>query len=169
MNKSIALWITSVFGQQLGQVIGIVLIAMLPIFELRGAIPVAYAFGFSWQSAIIIATIGNLLPIPFILFFLESIFKYMKKHNILNNFVAKLEEKAVAKSETVAKYQFWGLAIFVAIPLPGTGAWTGALIASVMKMDKKQAILSIAIGVLIAAVLVTFATYGLFGNLVKLG
>ena len=168
MGKSIALWITSIFGQQLGQVIGILFISMLPIVELRGAIPVAYAFGFNWPSAMLIAIIGNLLPIPFILIFLESIFKYMKKHNILSNFVTKLEEKAVAKSETVAKYQFWGLAIFVGIPLPGTGGWTGALIASVMKMDKKQAFLSIAIGVIIAAILVTFATYGLFGSLVKL-
>lgn len=164
MGKKIALWISGIFGSGLGKVLGVGFISMIPIVELRGAVPVAYALGLSWQSAIIISIIGNLLPIPFILIFLDAIFKFMKKHSIFGDLVTKLEDKAVAKSDKVTKYQFWGLVIFVAIPLPGTGGWTGALIASVMKMNKKKAFLSILIGIIIAAIIVTTLTYGLVGN-----
>lgn len=167
MGNSIVLWITSILGESAGKIIGVFFISMLPIIELRGAIPVGLAFGLDWYTAAICSMIGNLLPIPFILLFLDAVFKFMKKHNIFAGLVEKLEEKAVSKSDKVTKYQFWSLVIFVAIPLPGTGAWTGALIASVMKMNKKQAMLSITLGVLIAAIIVTILTYGLVGNIIK--
>jgi len=166
MGRSIVLWITGIFGAEAGKIIGTFIISMLPIIELRGAIPVAFAMGLNWQTAIICAIIGNILPIPFILLFLNWIFEFMKKHNIFKDLVVKLEERALAKSDKVLKYQFWGLALFVAIPLPGTGGWTGALIASVMKMNKKEAFLSILIGILSAAVVVTFITYFLVGNII---
>ena len=153
-------------GAGAGKVIGTFIISMLPIIELRGAIPVAFAMGLNWKIAIICAIIGNLLPIPFILLFLDVIFKFMKKHNILGNFVLWLEEKGRKNAPRVEKYGFWGLMLFVAIPLPGTGGWTGALIASVMKMSKKNSIISITLGVLLAATVFTIATYGLIGNVI---
>ena len=166
MGSAIVSWVIEIFGQGIGKIIGVFFISMLPVIELRGAIPVAYALGLNWQTAMIVAIIGNMFPIPFILLFLDFVFKFMKEHNILKNLVVKLENKAVASSDKVTKYKFWGLAIFVGIPLPGTGGWTGALIASVMKMRRKAALLSIFIGVVVAAILVTMATYGVFGSIV---
>lgn len=163
MGSAIVSWITSILGADAGKIVGVIFISMLPVIELRGAIPVAFALGLNWWTAMVCAIIGNILPIPFILLFLEAVFKFMKKHNIFSGLVEKLEKIAASKNERVTKYEFWGLTIFVAIPLPGTGGWTGALIASVMKMNRKSAFLSIIIGVLIAAVVVTMLTYGLVG------
>ena len=137
MGYSIVEWITYILGANAGEMIGTVVISMLPVIELRGAIPVAYALGLNWQTAMLCAVVGNLLPIPFILLFIDWAFAFMKRHGILVTFVEKLEAKAIAK------YQFWRLALFVAIPLPGTGGWIGALIASMMKTNKKDALLSI--------------------------
>ena len=104
---------------------------------------------------------GNLLPIPFIIVFIRKIFKWMQsKSPRLANIVAKLEAKADKKKDKVLKYEFWGLMLFVAIPLPGTGAWTGALIAAMLDMQLKRAFPAIAVGVLTAAIIVTAATYG---------
>ena len=159
MGENIIERIIGIFGGQTGGIIGVIFIAMLPVIELRGAIPVAYlGLGFSWQSAVFFSVIGNMIPIPFILFFLETMFNFMKKHNILTGLVNKMESIATEKNERISKIKFWGLVVFVAIPLPGTGAWTGSLIASVMKMDKKSAFLSVLAGVLIAAVIVTLMT-----------
>ena len=166
MGQTIVLWIQEIFGTDAGKLIGTFFISMLPVIELRGAIPVAFAMGLNWQTAFICAIIGNTLPIPFILLFLGWIFEFMKKHGILSGLVVKLENRALAKSDKVLKYQFWGLALFVAIPLPGTGGWTGALIASVMKMNKKQAFLSILIGILGAGIVITIATYFLVGSII---
>jgi len=167
MGYSIVEWITYILGANAGEMIGTVVISMLPVIELRGAIPVAYALGLNWQTAMLCAVVGNLLPIPFILLFIDWAFAFMKRHGILVTFVEKLEAKAIAKSDAVAKYQFWGLALFVAIPLPGTGGWTGALIASMMKTNKKDALLSISAGVLIAVVVVITATYFLAGSIIN--
>ena len=166
MGEAIVAWFADIFGQGIGQVIGVFFISMLPIIELRGAIPVAYMFNFQWWPAMMLAMIGNMLPVPIILFFVEAVFDFMKKHNILKGFVEKMEQKATAKTASVEKYRFWGLALFVAIPLPGTGAWTGALIASMMKMNKKDAMLSILVGVVGAGFIVTALVYGLVGSIV---
>ena len=167
MGEKIALSITGFLGASIGKIIGVFIIAMLPIIELRGAIPVAFAMNLDWKVAMICAIIGNLLPIPFILLFLDAIFNFMKKHNIFKSFVLWLEEKGRKNAPKIEKYGFWGLMIFVAIPLPGTGGWTGALIASVMKMSKKKSIISISLGVIIAAVIVTILTYGFVGSVIK--
>lgn len=167
MGNQIVTWITGIFGAEAGKLIGVFIISMLPVIELRGAIPVAFALGVNWWTAFVIAVVGNTLPIPFILLFLESVFKFMKKHNIFGKWVEKLEATAMSKNEKVEKYKFWGLALFVGIPLPGTGGWTGALIASVMKMDKQRAFASIFVGILGAAIVVTAATYGLVGYFVR--
>jgi len=124
MGESIVLLIEGIFGASAGKIIGTFIISLLPVIELRGAIPVAFALGLNWQTAIICSIIGNLLPVPFILLFLDIVLNFMKKHNIFKKFVLWLEEKAQKNSPKVEKYGFWGLMIFTAIPLPGTGAWT---------------------------------------------
>ena len=135
------------------------LISMVPIIELRGALPVALASGVNLPAAIILTVAGNLLPIPFILLFIRPIFKWFKKLGALRSFVQRLEERAFKKSDKVAKNNFWGLVIFVAIPLPGTGAWTGALIAALLDMRLKYALPAIALGVVIASAIISAAYY----------
>ena len=138
------------------------LMAMVPIIELRGAIP--YGAGIAglpiWQAALI-AVLGNLLPVPFLVVFTRDVFTWMrKKSDKLNSIVLRMERKADKNKDVVLRYEFWGLMILVAIPLPGTGAWTGALVAAMMDMQLKRAFPAIALGVVAAAFIVTWVTYG---------
>ena len=138
------------------------LMAMVPIIELRGAIP--YGAGIAglpiWQAALI-AVLGNLLPVPFLVVFTRDVFTLMrKKSDKLNSIVLRMERKADKNKDVVLRYEFWGLVILVAIPLPGTGAWTGALVAAMMDMQLKRAFPAIALGVVVAAFIVTWVTYG---------
>lgn len=138
-------------------------VSMIPIVELRGGIPFGVAQGLEYHEAIIAAVIGNMIPVPFIILFIRRIFAFLRKNfPFMNRLIDKLEKKAHLKGKTVKKYQFWGLAIFVGIPLPGTGAWTGAMIASFLDMRLKDCILPIFLGVLSAAVIITMITYGVF-------
>ena len=135
------------------------LISMVPVIELRGGLPFALGSGIHPVLAWILAIAGNFLPLPFILLFIRPIFKWMKKFRIFKKLVDKIEARAMNKSDKVLKYSFWGLAIFVGLPLPGTGGWTGALIAALLDMRLKRAIPSILIGLIIAATLVTIVCY----------
>lgn len=145
----------------IGKILTTLAISMVPVIELRGAIPIAVANGLEWYIAIPLAIIGNLIPVPFIIIFIRRIFEWMrKKSQKLDGLVTKLENRALSKKETVMKYAFWGLFIFVAIPLPGTGAWTGALIAAMLDMRLKRAFPSIVLGVLTAGIIVAFVSYG---------
>ena len=133
------------------------LVAMVPVVELRGAIPFGVVRGLNIWTAIIASVLGNLVPVPFII----RIFAWMRAHMPkLDGLVTRMEKKAEKNRATVEKYAFWGLAILVAIPLPGTGAWTGALVAAMMEMRLKRAFPAIAIGVVIAGVIVSVVTYG---------
>ncbi len=144
-----------------GKILMTLVVSMVPIIELRGAIPIAVGNGLDWRIAIPLAIIGNLIPVPFIIVFIKRIFAFLrKKSGWLNRFVTKIENRAEKKMGTVQKYAFWGLFIFVAIPLPGTGAWTGALIAAMLDMRLKKAFPSIALGVLTAGIIVAFVSYG---------
>lgn len=137
------------------------LIAMTPVLELRAAIPAGVIGGLSVDQALIIAILGNMVPVPFIIVFVRRILKWLKeKSPKLGDWARKLEEKADSKKEQVLKYEFWGLMILVAIPLPGTGAWTGALVAAMLDMQLKRAIPAIGLGVVLAGLLVALATYG---------
>ncbi len=137
------------------------IVSMVPVIELRGAIPIGVGLGLTHFEAMVVSMIGNMVPVPFIILFIRPIFKWMTaKSERLGRLVKKLESKAEGKWEQVHRYQFFGLAVFVGIPLPGTGAWTGALIAAVMDMRMRSALPSIFIGVLIAGFLVTGLTYG---------
>lgn len=137
------------------------LVAMVPVIELRGAIPFGVVRGLSIWTAIIASVLGNLVPVPFIILFIRKIFAWMRAHMPkLDKLVTRMEQKAEKNRATVEKYAFWGLAILVAIPLPGTGAWTGALVAALLDMRMRKAVPSILLGVLIAAGIMTAITFG---------
>ena len=135
--------------------------AMVPVVELRGAIPYGVLAGLSVPAAFVLAVAGNLAPIPFLVVFTRKVFEWLRtKSRWLDRLVSKLEAKAEKNKEVVNRYKFWGLVVLVAIPLPGTGAWTGALVAAMMDMRLKRAMPAITLGVLIAGVIVTTITYG---------
>ena len=144
-----------------GKLLMTFLISMVPVVELRGAIPIGVAHGLPFWWAIPVAIVGNLVPVPFIIIFIKKIFAWLRtKSRWLENLVTRMENRAIGKIDTVKKYAFWGLFLFVAIPLPGTGAWTGSLIAAMMDMKVKEAFPSILLGVVTAGVIISFVTYG---------
>lgn len=135
-------------------------VSMVPVIELRGAIPIGVGMGLSPIVATLIAVAGNLVPIPFILILLQYIFNFLRDKKYTKNIVTWLEKKAEKNREKIDKYGWLGLILLVAIPLPGTGAWTGALVASCFKMKKRPAMLAITAGVVIAGAVVSLITYG---------
>lgn len=152
----------------LGKVLTTLFVSMVPVIELRGAIPIGTGLGLPLGLSIVVSIIGNMIPVPFIIVFIRKIFEWMrKKLPKLNGFVTKLEEKADKQKEKVLRYEFWGLFILVAIPLPGTGAWTGALVAAMLDMRLKKAIPSILLGVVTAGIVVALVTSGVVTFLVR--
>ena len=141
------------------------LISMIPIVELRGSIPYAAIQGIPWYVALPLAIVGNLLPVPFILLFVKKVFDWMRKYPKLKKIVDFCENKFARKVEKAENVAFWTLVGFIAIPLPGTGAWTGSGIAAVCEVPFKKAILAAVIGVCIAAVVVTLIAYGALAGL----
>lgn len=151
-------WLTETMA---GEFLLTVLVSMVPIIELRGGIPFGVAAGLPVWMAFVAAVIGNIIPAPFIIMFIKRIFAWMRrKLPKLNSVVDKLETKAHLKGATVTKYKYLGLAIFVAIPLPGTGAWTGALVAAFLDMRLRKAMPAIILGVVVAGFLISILTYG---------
>ena len=151
----------------LGKELSVFICSMLPVIELRGSIPMAFALGMPWWESYIISVIGNMVPVPIILIVINSLLKWMsaskiKLCNIFANFLLGKIEKNRARIE---KYSFWGLCFFVAIPLPATGAWTGAMVAATIGLKPWKAILSTFLGVLIAGAIVTLIVYGGIGFL----
>lgn len=157
--EAIRLWMEQNF---FGELLYTALMAMAPVVELRGAIPFGHnVLGLNIWLAAAASIVGNLLPVPFIIIYVRRVFAFLRrKIPKLNRMVDRLVRKAEGKRETVNKYGFWGLCILVAIPLPGTGAWTGSMVAAFMDMRIKKAFPAIALGVVIAAVIVSFLTTG---------
>ena len=151
-------WLTST---TVGRFVATFLISMVPIIELRGGLPYGIAFGLDYPLALTAAVLGNMLPVPFIIVFINRIFHWMRRRiPKMDNFITKLENKAHLKGEKVEKYGPIALMLFVGIPLPGTGAWTGALIAALLDMKLKSAWPCIFLGVLMAAAIMTALTFG---------
>ena len=139
-----------------------ILVSMIPVVELRGGIPFGVAHGLPLPLAVMAAVIGNMLPIPFLILFTRRVFEWLRRHiPRLEGVIARLERKAESKKDLVQRYKFWGLLVLVAIPLPGTGAWTGALVACVMDLRLKSALPAIFSGVLIAGAIVSAITMGI--------
>jgi len=149
-----------------GKELIIFIISMLPILELRGGLIAATLLGLKGLPSFIICFLGNILPVPFILWFITPIFNYLKKTKLFKGMVLKLEKKAMNKKEQIEKLQYIGLMLFVGIPLPGTGAWTGCLIAAMLGMDKKKSMLYTIFGVIMAGIIMMVLSYGLLDNII---
>ena len=160
-REHIAIWFASTLGQYISKEAVVFIISMIPILELRGGLVVSKLIGVPLLTAIPLCIVGNIIPIPFILLFIKQIFKWLKKVKFFEKFVVKLENRAMSKSDSIRRYEFWGLALFVGIPLPGTGAWTGSLIAALLNLDLKKAILAELVGIVMATVIMSVFSYGL--------
>ena len=143
------------------------IISLLPVLELRGGLIAAAILKIPYLKAAIICIVGNILPIPFILLFLNRIFNFMEKWGPTKKIVKYFKNLAVKNKSKIDKYGFWGLVLFVGIPLPGTGAWTGALVASVFGMDIKKASLGILLGIILAFIIMSIISYGVLFNIIK--
>jgi uncharacterized membrane protein len=158
---AIAVW----FGETLGQYIPAewvtFIVSLLPILECRGGIVVGRMLDVPLPLTILMSVIGNVLPIPFILLFIKKIFEWLKPTKLFGKLVCKLEERAMKKSDALRKGEFLGLLLFVGIPLPGTGAWTGSLLASLLGVKVGKASLACLLGVAMATVIVSFIMYGI--------
>lgn len=164
--ESLVQWFTANLSPYISEQAVVFLISMFPILELRGGLLAASLLKVSAVQAIPICVTGNIIPIPFILLFIRQIFKWLKKVRIFRPIIVKLEEKAMGKSDQIRKYEFWGLVAFVGIPLPGTGAWTGALIASLLGVDIKKSSAAILLGIAVATVIMYIFSYVIVGNVV---
>ena len=150
-----------------GKEVIVFIISMLPILELRGGLIAASLLGLSPLESYLISIIGNLIPVPFILFLINRILKAMEKSRfkVFNGFYNFLHKKIQKHKTSIEKYGFWGLVIFVGIPLPGTGAWTGTMIASFLEMDKKKSFLAVLLGMLMASIIMMIISFGVISNI----
>jgi uncharacterized membrane protein len=149
-----------------GKELVVFIISLMPILELRGGLIAAALLNLNIIRAFIICFIGNIIPIPFILWLITPIFDYLKKTKLFSGLVNKLESKAMSKKDQIEKLQYIGLMLFVGIPLPGTGAWTGCLIAALLNMNKKKAMLYAILGVIMAGIIMMIFSYGILDNIV---
>ena len=154
---------SSTLGQYVSEEVVVFLISMLPLIELRGGLLAASLLKVSIYKAIPLCIIGNIIPIPFILLFIRAIFDWMKRWKIFRGIIEKLEKRAMSKSDQVTRYEFWGLVLFVGIPIPGTGAWMGSLVAALLEMDVKKAVIAELIGIALATTIMSILSYGLLG------
>lgn len=150
------------FGKQLM----VFIISLMPILELRGGLIAAALLKLNPVESYIISIIGNIIPVPFILWFINRILEWMRKGKKLSKVAKWLDKKVEKRKGTIEKYGFWGLVLFVGIPLPGTGAWTGCLIAAVLEMDRKKSFLAAMIGIFVASIIMMIVSFGLLGNLI---
>lgn len=145
-----------------GKEVAIFIISLLPILELRGGLIAARILGVEFIKAFIICYIANILPVPFILLFINWIFNKMSKWKPTKKIVDWLSNKTLKKKDQIDKYGYFGLFLFVGIPLPGTGAWTGSLLAILLNLEKKKSFIAIALGVLAAGIIMSLLSYGIF-------
>ena len=158
-------WFMGALNGKVSKEIIVFIISMVPILELRGGLLAASFLNIDIVKAIWYCVAGNVIPVPFILLLITPIFDWLKRTKTFRPLVERLEARALGKSEQIEKYQFWGLALFVGIPLPGTGAWTGSLIASLLGMKFRKAFPAVVLGIVIATVIMSILSYGLLGAL----
>jgi len=162
--------IVNLFGSiteaPLGKEIIVFIISMFPILELRGGLVAAALLDMNSLASFVICIIANMLVIPIALFLLEKIFNFLKKIKIFNKIITKIENKTLSKKDKLDKYGYLGLLLFVGIPLPGTGAWTGCFLASLLNLDKKKSALAAMGGVLMAGIIMMIISFGLLKNII---
>ena len=158
-------WFSNHLSQFISPEGAVFIISMIPILELRGGLLAASLLKISAAKALPICIVGNILPIPFILLLIRHVLEWMKKVPCFRGIALWLERKAMSKKGQIEKYEFWGLMLFVGIPLPGTGAWTGALVASLLHMKFGKAFGAILVGIALATVIMSIRSYGVLGML----
>ena len=166
MTEKVAKFMVSIFGAWAGTTIGkyfiVFVISLLPILELRGGLIASSILGLPMLESFIVCFIGNIVPIPFILWFITPLFDKLKKTKHFHKLVVKLEAKANKKKDQIENLKYLGLFLFVGIPLPGTGAWTGTLAASILDMDFKKSVIAIMGGVILAGIIMGLLSLGIF-------
>lgn len=163
MTEAITDYLVGLFQGSITKELIIFIISMFPVLELRGGMIAAKLLDVELLKAFVICYLGNILPIPFILLFIRRIFQFLKRFKKIGGAIEKLEIRSMRKSEKVKRWRNWGLLAFVAIPLPGTGGWTGALIAALLDIRIRNSFPIIALGVLIANLIMSVFSYGLLG------
>lgn len=164
--ESLVTWFVETLGGKISKELIVFIISMVPILELRGGLLAASVMSIPIVRAIVLCVVGNIIPVPFILLLITPIFNWLKQTDTFRPMVEKLENRALSKKDQIEKYEFWGLVLFVGIPLPGTGAWTGSLIASLIGMKFKKAFPAVIIGIIMATVIMSIVSYGLLGALI---
>ena len=152
----------NLFFSEQSKELAVMATAALPIIELRGAIPFGIALGLTPTYTFLFSLFGSMIPVPLLIWLIRPVFAYKRRREFLGKIVDKICSRSLAKSDSVQKYGFWGLVIFVGIPLPGTGVWSGALVATLLEMPVKLAFPAIFIGNLIAGIAVMILSYGAF-------
>ena len=165
--ESLVVWFTETLGAYISRELVIFIISMIPILELRGGLIAGSLLKVPITVAAPICVIGNVIPVPFILLFIRQIFKWLRNVPVIGPIIQKLEKRAMGKSDSIRKYEFWGPVAFVGIPLPGTGAWTGALIASLLGVDIKKSSAAILVGIALATIIMYVFSYLIVGNVVS--
>ena len=164
--ESIMSWVISALSGHVSREMIVFIISMVPILELRGGLLAASVLNINITRALWICIIGNIIPVPFILLLITPIFNWLKQTKTFRPMVEIMEARALSKREQVEKYEFWGLVLFVGIPLPGTGAWTGSLLAALLGMKFKKAFPAVLLGIALASVIMSIVSYGLLGALI---
>ena len=155
--------VSALFSPALGKAVAVLLLSMVPVIELRGAIPMGVARDIPFVENLILCCVGNMLPVPFAIVFVRRLFGWLKGKRGFHRAICWLESHVLRKEYVLRKYSLIGLCILVAIPLPGTGAWTGAMLAGLLNIRLRQAIPAIGLGVLIAGLIVCGVSYGVVG------
>ncbi len=169
MTQKLANFFVGLFGgvtsSLLGKYLIVFILSMFPILELRGGLIAASLLNLPMWQSFLICFIGNIIPIPFILWFINPIFRKMRNHGFLGKIVAWCEDKANSKKEKIENLKYIGLFLFIGVPLPGTGAWMGCLIAALLNMDKKKSLIAAILGVVMAGIIMLLVSYGIIGRI----
>ncbi len=170
MTDKITSFVVSLFGAWAGTLLGkymiVFIISLLPVLELRGGLLAATMLGLPMWQSYALCLLGNILPIPFILWLINPLFRHMRNLPLIGKFVIWCEKKAESKKDKIEKLKYIGLFLFVGIPLPGTGAWTGCLIAALLNLDKKKSLLAAILGVVMAGIIMLILSYGILGSVI---
>lgn len=164
--ESLVMWFMEHPGQYVSRELIVFIISMCPILELRGGILASVLLDLPMWKAIVLSVIGNIIPIPFILLLIKKVIHWMEGTRIFGGIARRLVNKVEKKKGTIEKYEFWGLVIFVGIPAPGTGAWTGSLIAALLDVKIRKAVVAELFGIVIATVIMCLISYGIIGNII---
>ena len=164
--ESFITFFTQFLGKHLSKEGVIFLISVFPVLELRGGLIAASLLKVPFLKGLLISLIGNVLPIPFVLLFFSKIVTLLEQFSYTQPLAGWFREQVDKNKKNIEKYDFWGLALFVGIPIPGTGAWTGAMVASLLKMNRKKSILAIFLGILLASLIMSVLSYGILASVV---